>query len=46
MYDRSGDVVTNAHVVGTAQQFQVTLADGRTVAGSLVGAYPPPMTWP
>ena len=41
VYDRSGDIVTNAHVVGTAQQFQVTLADGRALAGSLVGAWVP-----
>ena len=41
IYDTAGDVVTNAHVVGTSQQFQVTLADGRSLAGVLVGSYPP-----
>ena len=41
VYDRSGDIVTNAHVVGSSQQFQVTLADGRTLDGTLVGAYTP-----
>lgn len=39
VYDRSGDIVTNAHVVGTARQFEVTLSDGRTLAASLIGSY-------
>jgi S1-C subfamily serine protease len=25
VYDTNGDIVTNAHVVGTSSQFQVTL---------------------
>jgi S1-C subfamily serine protease len=41
IYDGQGDIVTNAHVVGTATSFQVTLFDGRTLNGSLVGVYPP-----
>jgi len=41
VYDTNGDIVTNAHVVGDAQQFQVSLADGRSLAGVLVGTYPP-----
>jgi putative serine protease PepD len=41
VYDDKGDIVTNDHVVGTAQQFQVTFFDGQTVPGTLVGAFPP-----
>jgi putative serine protease PepD len=41
VFDDKGDIVTNAHVVGTAQQFQVTFFDGQTVAATLVGTYPP-----
>jgi putative serine protease PepD len=41
VYDTKGDIVTNDHVVGTAQTFQVTFFDGQTVAASLVGAFPP-----
>ena len=41
IYDSRGDIVTNAHVVGTASTFQVTLADGRTLPGTLVGSYTP-----
>src|SRR3984893_5866966 len=37
VYDANGDIVTNAHVVGTAQTFQVTFFDGQTVTASLVG---------
>ena len=40
VYDANGDIVTNAHVVGTAQTFQVTFFDGQTVTASLVGTYP------
>jgi S1-C subfamily serine protease len=40
VYDAQGDIVTNAHVVGTAQKFQVTFFDGQTVSASLVGSYP------
>jgi putative serine protease PepD len=39
VYDGKGDVVTNAHVVGAAKKFTVTLADG-THEASLVGAFP------
>src|SRR5438105_5482906 len=38
--DRQGDIVTNAHVVGSARSFAVTFSDGRRVTGSLVGSYP------
>jgi putative serine protease PepD len=40
VFDAQGDIVTNAHVVGTATQFQVTYFTGQTVTGSLVGTYP------
>jgi S1-C subfamily serine protease len=40
VFDNKGDVVTNAHVVGNAQTFKVTLAGGATHNASLVGAYP------
>jgi S1-C subfamily serine protease len=41
VYDGSGDVVTNAHVVGTSSTFRVTLASGRQVQATLVGAFAP-----
>ena len=41
IYDNNGDIVTNAHVVGTATTFKVTLADGHIYTGSLVGSYTP-----
>jgi putative serine protease PepD len=41
IYDAKGDIVTNAHVVGTSKTFTVTLADGRSFPGTLVGTYAP-----
>jgi putative serine protease PepD len=41
VYDGSGDIVTNAHVVGTSTSFQVTTAAGKTYTATLVGAFPP-----
>jgi putative serine protease PepD len=42
VFDDRGDIVTNAHVVGPSQHFQVRLSSSPTpVAASLVGAYPP-----
>jgi S1-C subfamily serine protease len=41
IYNDRGDIVTNAHVVGSATAFRVTLSDGRQLAATLVGAYPP-----
>jgi putative serine protease PepD len=41
VFDAQGDIVTNDHVVGNAQTFQVTFFDGQTLSASLVGAYPP-----
>jgi putative serine protease PepD len=38
--DRQGDVLTNAHVVGSFRQFAVTLADGSQHPAALVGSYP------
>lgn len=40
VYDAKGDVVTNAHVVGTSTSFTVRLSNGRRVSGTLVGTYP------
>ncbi len=37
--DANGDIVTNAHVVGGASTFNVTLADGRQFTGTLVGTF-------
>jgi S1-C subfamily serine protease len=39
IYDATGDIVTNAHVVGTAKSFKVTLSNGKSYTGSLVGSY-------
>lgn len=41
VYDDKGDIVTNAHVVGTATTFTVTLANStKSLDASLVGSYP------
>ncbi|MDQ6724749.1 MAG: trypsin-like peptidase domain-containing protein, partial [Actinomycetota bacterium] len=40
VYDDKGDIVTNAHVVGASTTFRVSLVDGRTLDGTLVGSYP------
>ena len=40
-YDDKGNIVTNAHVVGNATDVQVTTVDGRTLRGTVVGAFPP-----
>lgn len=40
VFDPQGDIVTNAHVVGTAKRFKVTMADGAGYTGRLVGTYP------
>src|SRR5262245_54270361 len=39
VFDRRGDVVTNAHVVGSSHRFTVTLAGGRRYAARLVGTF-------
>jgi S1-C subfamily serine protease len=41
IYDANGDIVTNAHVVGTDTRFSVTLSNGKTYTGTLVGSYKP-----
>jgi putative serine protease PepD len=40
-YDDKGDIVTNAHVVGTSKTFSVTLAAGDTHQAKLVGTFAP-----
>lgn len=41
VYDRSGLVLTVAHVVGTSPEVVVRLADGRSVEGEVLGAHAP-----
>lgn len=41
IYDAAGDVVTNAHVVGSATSFVVQLVDGQQTNARLVGVYVP-----
>jgi S1-C subfamily serine protease len=38
IYDSSGDIVTNAHVVSGAQSLKVTLSTGKTYTATLVGS--------
>jgi hypothetical protein len=40
VYDRRGDIVTNAHVAGNARRFLVTLSDGDRHLATLVGSDP------
>jgi S1-C subfamily serine protease len=39
VYDGKGNIITNAHVVGSFKTFKITLADG-THDGTLVGTFP------
>ncbi|MCW2692508.1 MAG: peptidase and chymotrypsin/Hap [Mycobacterium sp.] len=42
VFDKTGDVVTNAHVVGSAKTFQVRFSNASaTYPATLVGSYPP-----
>lgn len=41
VFDSAGNVVTNAHVVGTYKRFQVTDSTGKVYAATLVGTYAP-----
>ncbi|HXC83443.1 MAG TPA: trypsin-like peptidase domain-containing protein, partial [Trebonia sp.] len=42
IYDTDGHIVTNAHVVGTATTFQVSLSGSATaLSAKLTGSYPP-----
>jgi S1-C subfamily serine protease len=40
VFDDQGNIVTNAHVVGTATRFQVTASDNKAHSATLVGTYP------
>lgn len=40
IFDKSGLIITNNHVVANAQDLVVSLADGRTFKGKLIGADP------
>jgi S1-C subfamily serine protease len=39
VFDSQGNIVTNAHVVGTAKSFTVTTSSGKQLKGSLVGTF-------
>ncbi|HEV7751096.1 MAG TPA: trypsin-like peptidase domain-containing protein [Baekduia sp.] len=41
VYDGHGDIVTNAHVVGTSKKFDVTLGAGDQHSATLVGSFVP-----
>jgi putative serine protease PepD len=41
VFDAKGDIVTNAHVVETAAQVRVTLANGKRYTGRVVDAFVP-----
>lgn len=41
VFDDRGDIVTNAHVVGGASRFVVTLANGRRLEATLVDSFVP-----
>jgi putative serine protease PepD len=41
VYDASGNVVTNHHVVGSSRSFNVTLSDGSNHPAKLVGSFAP-----
>jgi S1-C subfamily serine protease len=40
VFDGTGDIVTNAHVVGTAKTFTVTTSTGKQLKATLVGSFP------
>jgi putative serine protease PepD len=39
VFDGKGNIVTNAHVVGTATRFTVTTSSGKRIPGTLVGRF-------
>src|SRR4051812_27503345 len=39
VFDTKGDIVTNAHVVGSATTFKVTTSSGKILSGKLVGTF-------
>lgn len=41
VYDTNGDIVTNAHVVGSSRHFSVQFVNGRTASATLVGTFAP-----
>ena len=41
VFDSAGNIVTNAHVVGTAKTFTVTTSSGKQLTGKLVGVFAP-----
>jgi putative serine protease PepD len=41
VFDAGGDIVTNAHVVGSSTSFRVTTADGKMYQATVVGSYVP-----
>src|SRR6476646_8359929 len=41
VFDAAGNIVTNAHVVGTAKSFTVTTSTGQRLTGTLVGVFAP-----
>jgi S1-C subfamily serine protease len=41
VFDQQGDIVTNAHVVGTDTSFQVTTSSGSRLQAKLVGTFVP-----
>jgi putative serine protease PepD len=41
VFDSAGNIVTNAHVVGTAKTFTVTTSSGKRLTGKLVGVFAP-----
>jgi S1-C subfamily serine protease len=41
IFDNKGDVVTNAHVVGTEKTFTVSFSNGKQQTGRLVGTFVP-----
>jgi len=40
VYDREGDIITNAHVAGTAKRLLVTMSGGKREQATLVGSDP------
>ena len=40
VFDANGDIVTNNHVVDGSTKFTVTLSDGQTLPGTLIGNFP------
>ena len=41
VFDDNGNIVTNAHVVGTTKTFTVTTSNGKSYSAKLVGSFPP-----